>query len=261
MKFLYYPGCTLSTTAKRLDRGARLCAAALGIELADVQDWQCCGAVVPMGGENYAQKLAAVRVLAQAAEKDCALVTLCSACFHVMKQVNYQIINDPEMREAIRKYDGDLNYVGGATVLHYTELLRQYIGFDAIKEKVKLPMKGRKIGAYYGCLLLRPVEVMDFDDGENPTIFEEMIRAFGAEAVVYPMRNECCGGYRVLKDKEQGERLTRRVVDSAVSCGAEMLVTACPLCAYQLEELGAEGLEIVYFTELLARVMDVDIDG
>ena len=261
MKFLYYPGCTLSTTAKRLDRGARLCAEILGFELEEAADWQCCGAVFPANADTYAPKLAAVRVLAQAAAKNCALLTLCSACFHVMKQVNFQMKNDPEMRAAVRKYDEALEYNGEATVLHYTQLLRDYIGFDAIKEKVKLPMKGRKIGAYYGCLLLRPAEVMAFDDPENPTIFEDLIRIFGAEAVTYPMRNECCGGYRALKDSEQGAKLTRRVVDSAVSCGAEMLVTACPLCAYQLEAVQANGLEIVYFTELLARVLDVDIDG
>jgi heterodisulfide reductase subunit B len=140
------------------------------------------------------------------------------------------------------------------------EMLRQYIGFDELKKKVVNPLKGRKIGAYYGCLLLRPGDVMEFDDPENPNIMEDFIRALGAVAVTYPMRNECCGGYRSLKDKEKAQSLTEKVVASAVSRGVEMLVTACPLCQYQLAMASGGELDVCYFTELLAEALGIGED-
>ena len=122
----------------------------------------------------------------------------------------------------------DEPYEGETTVLHYLEVLRDRVGFDKLKEKVVNPLTGKKIGAYYGCLLLRPGKIMAFDDPENPTIMEDFIRALGAEPVIYPYRNECCGGYISLKEKRyvsehvsenrrQCERLWRRYVDHSLS--------------------------------------------
>jgi len=261
VEFAYYPGCTLSTTAKHLDECARLSAEALGITLEEITDWQCCGAVFPLKADEIATKLSAVRVLAQAKAKGQPLVTLCAACHHVMKQVNHQMQNDAEIRDAVKRYDENLDYAGETTVLHYTEMLRQYIGFDAIKEKTLNPMKGRKIGAYYGCLLLRPGDIMQFDDVENPRILEDFIRAVGGTAVIYPMRNECCGGYRALQDTDKAQSLTQRVVDSAVARGVETLVSCCPLCQYQLVSHSGGKLDVCYFTELLAEALGIEIFG
>jgi heterodisulfide reductase subunit B len=264
MVFSYYPGCTLSTTARQLDRCARLSAEALGIALEEIEGWQCCGAVFPLALEDttaiIAPKLAAVRVLAKAGKLGRPLVTLCAACHHVLKQVNHQAKNDPDFRSTVKSYDPELEYAGEATVLHYMEVLRQYIGFENVGKKVTNPLKGRRIGAYYGCLLLRPGEVMQFDDVENPRMLEDFIRGVGAEPVFYPMRNECCGGYRALGDREEAEALTEKIVKSAVSRGAGELVTACPLCQYQLLETSGGRLDVGYFTELLAEALGIDED-
>jgi heterodisulfide reductase subunit B len=255
MVFMYYPGCTLSTTAKQLDRFARLCAAKLGIQLEEAENWQCCGAVFPLTPDHIASKLAAVRVLVKAREAGRALVTLCAACHHVIKQVNHQAKTDPSFRDTIKNYDEALEYAGETTVYHYMEVLRQYIGFEELKKRVVNPLKGRKIGAYYGCLLLRPGDVMGFDDVENPRIIEDFIRALGATAIPYPLRNECCGGYRTV------EGLTEKVVASAVSRGVQELVTACPLCQYRLVEHSGGQLDVCYFTELLAEALNVEDDA
>ena len=114
-------------------------------------------------------------------------------------------------------------YEGDTQVLHYLELLRDVVGFDKIKEAVVNPLTGRKIGAYYGCLLLRPGKVMSFDDPENPKIIEDFIRALGAEPVVYPMRNECCGGYVSIEDKAAAESRRNIVAASAAGFEAEMM--------------------------------------
>ncbi|MCL2501051.1 MAG: CoB--CoM heterodisulfide reductase iron-sulfur subunit B family protein [Defluviitaleaceae bacterium] len=260
MDFLYYPGCTLSTTAKQLDTYARLCAKELGIGLEEVKDWQCCGAVFPLTSGQIGPKLAAVRVLVQSRDKNKPLITLCAACHHVIKQVNHQAKNDAEFREIIKNYDAQLTYAGEATVYHYMEVLRQYIGFDAIKKMTTNPLKGRKIGAYYGCLLLRPSDVMQFDDAEDPRMMEDFIRALGATAIPYPMRNECCGGYRALQDEEGTRTLCERIIASALSHGVRTVVTLCPLCQYQLTAAAGGDLDVCYFTELLAEALDIDDD-
>ena len=260
MKYSYYPGCTLRTKAKDLDAYARASAKALGFELEEIENWQCCGGVYPLGSDEIATKLSSVRALNEAKEKGQDLVTLCSACHHVIKRVNDDMRNVEDIRTRANNYmQLDEPYAGETNVLHYLEVLRDRVGFDELKKKVVNPLKGRKIGAYYGCLLLRPSTVLAFDDPENPQIIEDFIRAIGAEPVVYPYRNECCGGYISLKEKALSGSLCSRIAGSAADFGAECLVTACPLCKYNLSR--ESSLPVVYFTELLAEalgIMEVD---
>ena len=251
MKYSYYPGCTLRTKAKDLDAYARASAKALGFELEEIENWQCCGGVYPLGSDEIATKLSSVRALNEAKEKGQDLVTLCSA-------VNDDMRNVEDIRTRANNYmQLDEPYAGETNVLHYLEVLRDRVGFDELKKKVVNPLKGRKIGAYYGCLLLRPSTVLAFDDPENPQIIEDFIRAIGAEPVVYPYRNECCGGYISLKEKEMSGRMSCNIVDSAAGAGAEMLITACPLCMYNLNKSGSGKIPVYYFTELLAEALGV----
>ena len=258
MTYSSYPGCTLRTKAKALDAYARASAKALGFELEEIENWQCCGGVYPLGSDEIATKLSSVRALNEAKEKGQDLVTLCSACHHVIKRVNDDMRNVEDIRTRANNYmQLDEPYAGETNVLHYLEVLRDRVGFDELKKKVVNPLKGRKIGAYYGCLLLRPSTVLAFDDPENPKIIEDFIRAIGAEPVVYPYRNECCGGYISLKEKEMSGRMSCNIVDSAAGAGAEMLITACPLCMYNLNKSGSGKIPVYYFTELLAEALGV----
>lgn len=259
MKYSYYPGCTLKNKAKDLDAYARASAKALGFELEEIAEWQCCGGVYPLGTDEIATKLSSVRALNDAKEKGQDLVTLCSACHHVIKRVNDDMANVEDIQTRANNYlKLDEPYTGETTVLHYLEVLRDKVGFDKIKEKVVNPLTGKKIGAYYGCLLLRPGKILQFDDPESPKIMEDFIRALGAEPVVYPYRNECCGGYISLKEKELAKSMAGKVIDSAASFGADMLITACPLCLYNLNKSDADAkLPVYYFTELLAEALGV----
>lgn len=259
MKFSYFPGCTLKTKAKDLDAFARASARALGFELQELPDWQCCGAVYPMAKDEIATKLSSVRALVSARDRGEELVTLCSACHNVIKQVNHDMQSDADIALRVNNYlKLDTPYNGEATVLHYLEVLRDRIGFDELKKKVTNPLTGRKIGAYYGCLLLRPGKVMAMDDPENPRILEDFIRAIGATPVIYGMRNECCGGYLTLSDRAVAEKRSHAVLADAAAKGADTVVTACPLCLYNLKKNGGqEDLPVVYFTELLAEALGV----
>lgn len=257
MKVSYYPGCTLRTKAKQLDLYARKSAEALGITMEEIENWQCCGGVFSTAKDEIATKLSSVRALSEAAKKEQILVTVCSACHNVIKQTNHAMQNDEDFASHVNRYMAPESYDGSARVLHYLEMLRDVVGFDTLKEKVVNPLSGKKIAAYYGCLLLRPGQTMQMDDVENPTILEDFIRALGAEPVIYAQRNECCGGYVAMEDPASAQKKSKKVLDSAASHGAEIVVTACPLCRYNLEKNSESDLPVVYFTELLAEALGV----
>ncbi len=260
MKFSYFPGCTLKNKAKDLDMYARASAEALGAELEEIQEWQCCGGVFTTSKDEIATKLSSVRALKAAAEKGQPLVSVCSACHNVIKQTNHAMQTDKEFADKVNRYMAEeTDYSGETQVYHYLEMLRDEIGFDALKEKVTAPLTGKKIAPYYGCLLLRPGSVMQMDDPENPSIMEDFIRAIGAEPVTYAKRNECCGGYVVMESPELAKKKSNSVVENAVAAGAEMIITACPLCKYNLIKNGAT-VPVVYFTELLAEALGIKED-
>ena len=257
MKISYYPGCTLRTKAKELDDMARLCAQALGVEMVEVENWQCCGAVYKTGTDEIATKLSAVRALDYAKHNGGKLLTLCSACHNVIKRANEDMKAGGDVAVRANNYlKLDEPYFGEAEVLHYLEMLKNVVGFDEIKKKVVKPLN-RKVGAYYGCLLLRPSGVMAFDNPENPTIIEDFIRALGGTPVVYPFRNECCGAYVSLKNADLPKKKSQKVLSSAKEKGAEEVITACPLCLYNLQVNGGDILPVKYFTELLAEALGV----
>ncbi len=261
MKVSYFPGCTLKNKAKDLDVYAYRSAEALGVTLEEIENWQCCGGVFTTSKDEIATKLSSVRALKAANDKGQPLVSVCSACHNVIKQTNNAMQTDKDFAFKVNNYlkeDGPYN--GETEVLHFLELLRDKIGFDAVKEKVVNSLKGKKIAAYYGCLLLRPGKVMRMDDPENPTIMEDLIKALGAEAVVFANRNECCGGYVSMESPALAAKKSNAVVENAKAKGADMIITACPLCRYNLVKNGAD-IPVVYFTELLAEALGVKEDN
>lgn len=258
--YSYFPGCTLKNKAIELDAYARFSAEALGFELKEIEEWQCCGGVYPMSQKEVAPKLPSVRALADARDNKQDLVTLCAACYNVLKQTNDAILHDgftAFKANTYLKQDG-IEYNGETKVLHFLEILRDVIGWDNVKAAVKNPLKGKKIGAYYGCLLLRPANVMKFDDPENPQIIEDFIKAIGATPVIFAQRNECCGAYTMFEDNSIPEKRANAIISNAEDFGAEMLVTSCPLCRYNLiKNKKDSNLDVIYFTELLAEALGV----
>ena len=260
MKVSYFPGCTLKNKAKDLDLYARKAAEVLGVTLEEIENWQCCGGVFTTANDEVATKLSSVRALKDAGEKEQPLVTVCSACHNVIKQTNHAMQTNAAFADKVNRYLGaDGPYCGETEVYHYLELLRDVVGFDKVKEAVVNSLAGKKIAAYYGCLLLRPNTVMHMDDPENPAIMEDFIRALGAEAVVYAKRNECCGGYISAECPDTAKKNSDAIIRNAKAAGAEMIITACPLCKYNLVKNGAD-IPVVYFTELLAEALGVKED-
>ena len=259
MKMSYFPGCTLKNKATALDIYARKCADALGVTLEEIEEWQCCGGMFTASRDEVATKLSSVRVLRAAKEKEQDLVTVCSACHNVVKQTNHAMATDAEFAAKVNRYMAEAPYNGETRIYHYLEMLRDVVGFDRVKEAVVNSLKGKKIAAYYGCLLLRPSGVLKMDDPENPRIMEDLIRALGAEPVIYANRNECCGGYITMEEPALAKKRSSSVMENAKRAGADVIVTACPLCMYNLKKSGCE-LPVVYLTELLAEALGVKED-
>ncbi len=231
-------------------------AAALGLELVELEQWQCCGAVYPLYEDELISLLSPVRTLAAAGTEP--LVSLCAACHHVLKRSQELMQRSSEARQKVTEHL-EVDYSGEGRVLHFLEVLRDDLGFDKLKEMVKVPLQGKRVIAYYGCLLLRPASVMQFDDPENPQIMEDMLRAAGAEPVNTAYRNECCGAYLSVTKEEVAIDTVGRIIDDAHRLKAEAIITACPLCHYNLEHCAGDEsnvrLKIYYFSELLAQVL------
>ena len=260
MKFQYFPGCTLKTKGVRLDACARTAALALGFTLEELPEWQCCGAVYPMARDEIATRLSSVRALVAAREAGEPLVTLCSACHHVIKRVNGDMKNDADIRAKVNNYlNLDEPYAGETEVLHYLEVLRDKIGWDDRQSCGQKTSHGdersaRITAVFYFARAGRCASTIP----ENPTILEDFIRAIGAEPVYYGLRNECCGGYTTIENRQYAHKQAQRIADNAKTAGAECLITACPLCLYNLTQNTDGGLPVRYFTELLAQALGVE---
>ncbi|HOB88825.1 MAG: CoB--CoM heterodisulfide reductase iron-sulfur subunit B family protein [Bacillota bacterium] len=258
MVYSYFPGCTLRAKARGFESSTLASCKVLGVCLEELEEWQCCGAAFPLQIDNSFPLVSPTRALISAKKAGRDLVTLCSACLNVLKRTNHVMRADLDRREKVCAFIEE-EYSGEVEILHLLEVLRDRIGFEALARKVVVPLSGLSVAAYYGCLLLRPPEEVGIDDPEAPTILEEFLSALGCDPVDYPYKTECCGSYVLLQPGEAALSPSRLVVESAKSRGAQVIVTSCPLCQFNLDyaqsgnaERMDYGLPVLYFTQLLA---------
>ncbi|MBN2600022.1 MAG: CoB--CoM heterodisulfide reductase iron-sulfur subunit B family protein [Candidatus Thermoplasmatota archaeon] len=262
MKMLYYPGCTLKTSAKNLERSAIAIMRNLGHELVEMNDWNCCGVVSSLTSDDLMHHLAPLRNLIHVEDEgEDKVISLCDMCCNTLKQTNLRVKENPEDLKTLNAFmDRENDYKGTVTVLHFLEFLRDEIGFDVLKKQVKNPLKGIKIMPYYGCMLLRPREV-SIDDAEEPKILGDLLKALGAEVVDSPFKIECCGSYHTVEEKELVSRRAYRITSLALEQGADAIVLSCPLCRFNLDMRGKEAeklfkgfkqIPVYYYTQLIA---------
>ena len=260
MAVAYFPGCTLSTKATGYDTSGRAVAAALGMPLEELPDWQCCGATFPLATDNSMALVAPTRILTEAEKSGEQMTTLCSVCYHVLRRTQVFLDRQPDVLERINWFTAE-PYQGQVHVTHFLELLRDGIGWQRLAEHVVQPLAGLKVAPYYGCLLLRPHEEIGLDDPDQPTIMHDCLRALGCEAVDFPYNVECCGSYLAVNRPELPEKLAGDIVASARQHGAQAIATACPLCQFNLDysqrnkndrPTAGDELPIYYFTQLMA---------
>ena len=260
MQYPYYPGCSLHEKAAELNDSAIKVAQKLDIELVELEEWQCCGAVYPQSTDGLFPLAAPLRNLVRAEEKGDKMVTLCSACYNIHQRVNYLVEEDEELLERINSYNRDDEYHRGVEVLHLIEVFKNDVGLEKVAAAVETDMEDFKVAPYYGCMLLRPGEELNFDDPEAPSIFEKLISSIDCEAVEYPHKSECCGAYATVHLESPPKSAVKSIVNSAAKRGADCIAVSCPLCHYNLIESqkkiqeqspGFTSLPIIYFTELM----------
>lgn len=271
MKVNFYPGCTLKTKASNLERTAKASMAILGIELEEMAEWTCCGANFSLANDNLMKMAAPIRNLARAEKVSSELVTICSACYNVLKRANYAVKNNAEKLEKLNLFledskilDNDDQYHGKVNVLHLLELIKEKVGFDNLKKYIKKPLNGLKVAPYYGCQLIRPQKELEIEDQEAPVILHNLIDGLGGDAVDYSTDTECCGSYvEVIKPREVW-LASYRILRQARAAGAKIMITSCPLCLYNLdkhqfdiekEHSDFKSIPILYFTQLLGLAL------
>ena len=275
MPIPYYPGCTLSTKGRGYDASGRAVARALGLELEELQDWNCCGATFPLAVDNLLAMTGPTRVLVEARAHSERLVTLCAICYNVLKRTNHFLQSDAEKRDRIN-YFIEADYGGDLRVQHFLEILRDELGFEALKQRVDeaceetgQSLEGLRVAPYYGCLLLRPEKELQLDNAEDPRILEDLLAAIGSDPVDFSHRVECCGSYLLVTSPDLAADMSYAVLQSAAHNGAHLLVTACPLCQYNLDHKQAEmarqhpgfkPLPVLYFTQLMGLALGLASD-
>ena len=256
MKVSYYPGCSLHGTAKEYDQSVRAVSRALGIELKEVDDWSCCGAT-SAHSTNFKLSIALPARNLVAAEKDALDVMVpCAACFNRFKTAEHHLKADKQLKGEVEEIIGG-KYHGGIAIRNPIDIIFKDIGLDALEGKVKKPLKGLKPVSYYGCLLLRPPEICEFDDYENPVILDKILNTLGADARLWSYKTDCCGGSLTISRTDIVAKMVNKIMTMAREAGANCVVTACPVCMANLDMRAGDNvrLPVFYFTELIALAL------
>jgi heterodisulfide reductase subunit B len=250
--YTYYPGCSLESTACEYDASVRAVFKALEVELHELEEWNCCGASSAHCVNPLLALALPARNLALAQSLGHDLVLPCAACFNRHKSADYELRHDPDRRSELEAIVG-FRYQGNIAVRPLLEVLTIGVGLESIRGRVKRPLGGLKAVAYYGCLLVRPPQVTQFENPENPRLMNQLLETLGAEAVDWSYATECCGGGLSLTKSSAAARLVNRLAERAREAGAAAMVTSCPLCQINLEmrQSGTQKLPIFYFTELM----------
>ncbi len=267
MKYLYYPGCSLTATAREYDLSTRAVMAAAGVSLTEIDDWTCCGAsaAAPLSHLLSLSLSARNLALAEQAGSGSQILVPCSACYLNLKKANDALQNDAERRatinEALKAVDLSAN--GNVRVRHLLDVLSMDLGKKRLSPFITRSFKGLTVAPYYGCQCLRPY--VEFDDPERPVSMEPLVEITGAEILSWEMGTRCCGASLVSTQPETGLERVCTILKAAK--GADLIVTVCPMCQINLDgwqskvsQMTGEDLSItvLYLPQFLGLAMGID---
>jgi heterodisulfide reductase subunit B len=264
MKYLYYPGCSLRGTGRAYEESLLAVCGALGVELQEIEEWNCCGATAYMGIDELKALTLASRNLALAAREGRDVVAPCSACYLVLNKTQHYVQEHPAIRRHVTQAldTVGLHYEGNTVaVRHPLDVFVNDVGLEAIAARIAKPLRGLRIAPYYGCQLVRPYAT--FDDQVEPVSMDKLLKLTGAEVVDYPLKTRCCGGSMTGTVPEVGLRLAYILLREALRRGADLIATTCPLCQFNLDayqhqiraKYGACSIPVLYFTQVLGLAL------
>lgn len=265
-EYVYFPGCSLEKIAISYHLSTLETTKKLGINLIELEDWNCCGATAYFHVDELLAYTLSARNLAMAEKVGTEVVAPCSACYKNMYFTNIHLREDPDLAEHINEalHEDNLSYSGRVGVKHLIEVFAQDVGVDQLKSKVTHPLTGLRVAAYYGCQILRPKK--DHEDVEQPHYFEDLMAATGVTSVDYPLKLTCCGGSLLISSRPAAYSMIHNLLYSAQRAQADVIATACPLCQVNLEcyqqqvnqEFGTKfSIPVVYFTQLIGLSMGI----
>jgi heterodisulfide reductase subunit B len=263
----YYPGCSLHATGIEFNMSTKAVAKKLGLNLVEPEGWKCCGTSPAHNTDHYRAVKLPMETLAIADEMGHTYMTMpCAACFSRFRVAMHEVEHDDALRTKIAE-DTGYEYTGSIQVDNLLTTITDRVGYEAATEPVVKPLEGLRVACYYGCLLTRPPDVTGEEDYEYPDSMDRLLEALGAEAVAWDYKTDCCGGSLSLSTLEISLDLSHKILQNAVDCGADIVVTACPLCHANLDvfqkqikdQYGAEwDIPVVYFTQLMGVAYGMD---
>lgn len=266
MKYTYYPGCTVTATANLYQESIDAVAPKLGVELEELDDWNCCGATAYMSVKELMSFAISARNLALAEPLHRDVVTPCSACYLVLNKTNHYFAEYPELRKKVGKAleAGGLSYSGNIRVRHLLDVLVNDVGPERVSELAVKKLTGLRVAPYYGCQIVRPEE--GFDDPDEPETMDRLITATGATCVEYPMKAKCCGASLMGTQEKLALKLCRELLANAEKADAHCMVTLCPLCQLNLDVYQPKvnalfktkfNIPVIYFTQLIGLSLGI----
>ncbi|OGF57650.1 MAG: hypothetical protein A2Z21_02740 [Candidatus Fraserbacteria bacterium RBG_16_55_9] len=258
----FYPGCTLSSSGKAYSRSLYWVFQRLGRQIEELPDWSCCGATSAHALDRDLAYALPARNLAIAQEMRSDLMVACSACYHRLKTTQ-QALGNPELQKRVQQLvDRPLH--GSLQIKNVLEILTEESYLERIHQERTHELAGLKVACYYGCLATRIPRVAGFDRVENPTSMERLASAAGANVLHWPYKTECCGASLSVTNEALSLTMCDRILQMARRCGADLLVTSCPFCQYNLdwaqwkvsqEEAQTKAIPVIFITQLLGLAL------
>jgi len=269
VKYAFFPGCSIHTTAKEYGISCHAVSKVLGIELIEIPDWNCCGAMDAVYAYNPLLSISmSARNLALAESMKMDVVTLCSACFFTLSRAKKLLNEDSELKGRVNKFlnDAELQYTGEVKVRHYLDVLLNDICLENISKNVKVKLDGLKVAPYYGCMLVRPPNIVQFDDPEHPHSMERVIEAVGGKNVDYIYKTRCCGASLGFTEGEVMMEMTKDLLLEAKKVSADCVAVPCPLCHFNMDakqktiESALDvkiDMPVVFFTQVMGLAFGI----
>lgn len=269
MRFAYFPGCVAEDSCKELDTSTIAVAKELGIDLVKLGDATCCGAGYVQEADHDLSLALNARTFAMAEKLGLDIMTVCGTCQLYLGKANKELKEEPNSLEKTNKALSKIgmNYQGKVKIRHFLQVLTEDYGLDKLKGKVRRRLEDLSIAPFYGCHILRPPEIHNFDDAERPKSFERLIEALGGKAVDYEGRTRCCGFHVLMVEENLSLKMAGAYLLEAKEKGAKVMATPCPLChlvldAYQRRAgklLGRRiDLPILHLPQLVGLALGLD---
>ncbi len=235
MQYCYYPGCSSHSTGRAYEESVRAVVEPLGMELRELEDWNCCGATAYMNVNEILSFSLTARNLALAEKENLPVLTPCSACYTNLRKTNAYLEKFADLRDKVGEALGEagMAYSGGVPAKHLLEAIVIEAGLDRVRDAVKKPLEGLKVAPYYGCQIVRPFSYEK--DPENPTSLEQLLEALGATPTKFPLKTHCCGGSLMGTMNPVALRLCRNLLLAVQAGGADCIAVTCPLCQLNLD--------------------------